>query len=446
MSKLELYQIVSGLTYFNRMCVGSTHDTNCNFEASMDENLFDANIMTPFASYLKKAFRENQFSSCMECHLNISLAPGIETEMTLYGAPEETTPSNAQQNESDPSPGVPITFDVVQCSDVITKAIPVDSAKKSKKSRRVSQRSRRETESDSSSDESLDLPSSDGSSTDEDTSAGSAPAPHCGSGIPKTAYELQREERLKQNNELLKELGLDGNSVNALLPTKKNQARSNRQGKDGPAGPTRRSSRISSSGTTNHTITTDATGDASHVSSAVANQPDDSPLHPSTALSTATPPLIDLSQDEDTASLNTTGDRKDEQPYPTPKGGKKHSSSTIRQAGVEILVPLGVRSTDHEEFLEERQRMLEETDLTTSRPLTLLPPGGLDGDLFPVFDIQDIKTPELQSQAEWISEAELLLCDTFKSSGTFAKLAVQYWLKIEEKLGYPGSVSLSSAH
>lgn len=380
--------------------------------------------------------------------------------MTLYQTPDDMTSSDIQHDETHANPDVPETIDVIECSETILNPVPVSNANTSRRTRRVSQDSTREKESDSSSDEreeSPDLPSSDGPSIDEDSnnsniSACSAPALRRGSGIPKTAYELEREERLKRNNELLKELGLDGNSVNELLPTKKNQARSIRQGRDVPAGPTRRSSRTSS-----HTISVDDPGDNLYVSSSVANQPSDSPLHSTSALSTTTPPSIDLSQDEVTISQSATSVREgheqsrtetsdDGQPHPTSKEGKKNSSSFIRQAGVEILVPLGVRSTDHEQFLEERQRMLEETDLPNPRSLALLPPGGLDGDLFPVFDLQDIKTAELRSQAEWISEAELLLCDTFKSSGIFAKLAVRYWLKIEEKLGYPGSVSLYSSH
>lgn len=388
--------------------------------------------------------------------------------MTLYHAPEDNMSSDIQQDESHPTPGATETFDVIECSDATRAPVPASNVKKSNRSRRVSKDSSREIESDSSSDErdeTPELPSSDGPSIDEDSnnstnSVGSVPVPRRGSGIPKTAYELQREERLKRNNELLKELGLDGNSVNELFLTKKNEARSNRQEKEGPAGPTRRSSRISSSVTASHATSIDDPGDNLNVSSSVANHPNDSPLHLTSALSPVTP-SVDLSHGEDTAFLNAAGDSEVQEQSRTetgqdgssvgqahcpPKEGKKNPSSTIRQAGVEILVPLGVRSTDHEQFLEERQRMLEETDLTTSRPLALLPPGGLDGDLFPVFDLQDIKSPELRSQAEWISEAELLLCDTFKSSGTFPKLAVRYWLKIEEKLGYPGSVSLSSVH
>lgn len=392
-------------------------------------------------------------------------AQDIAEQMSLKSSIDDAPAHSTQTDEhgaSEQSEG-PTAMEVVDCTAMGTKRSRKNSliasacssgAAISKGPRRKAKASRVDAEDDISSDESdraLYPSSSDESSDDEniiDKPVRSA---------RKTPYELERDANLRRNAQILKDLGLD--SVSSLLPSKKS-LRPSRQHVEGPAIPTRRSARISSIGADSSTSAINLMDDhLSALSSRASIEPEaiSQSVGPQTA--TESIPVNDYPQADKPASahaseadlltkgqdLPVTDSALDEipecqsQPASHPEERINESSASLRQPGVEIMVPLGVRTTVFEAYLEERQRLLEDPGYTTCAPAELLPPGGIDDNLFQVFHLEEVKAPELRPKAEWICKAEELLCKTF--SGKFAKLAVRYWIQIEEKLGYPGSVS-----
>lgn len=393
-------------------------------------------------------------------------AQDIAEQMSLKSAIDDAPAHSTQTDEhgaSEQSEG-PTAMEVVDCTAMGTKRSRNNSLIASTRSsgtaiskgpRRKAKASRVDAEDDISSDESdraLYLSSSDKSSDDEniiiDKPVRSA---------RKTPYELERDANLRRNAQILKDLGLD--SVSSLLPSKK-LSRPSRQHAEGPAIPTRRSARISSIGadsstsainlTDNHlsALSPRASIEPEAISQSVGPQTANESILGNDSPQADKPTSAHASEAEfltKAQDLPVTDSALDEipecqsQPVSRPEERINESSASLRQPGVEIMVPLGVRTTVFEAYLEERQRSLEDPGHSTCAPAELLPPGGIDDKLFQVFHLEEVKAPELRPKAEWICKAEELLCKTF--SGKFAKLAVRYWIQIEEKLGYPGSVS-----
>lgn len=448
-----------GLTSYVRRNIGTTLDTKDTFESLVGTE-FEAHVLGPLAEFLVKAFR----TSCVlfdEGILNSQFtyeAQDIAEQMSLKSALDDVIVHHTQGDEhgaSEQSEG-PTAMEVVDCTAVnanlrqnnsLTASARSSGAIKSKGTRQKGKASKADVEDDISSeesDESLNLSSSEESS-DDDNSISSKPV----HSATKTPYELEREANIRRNAQILKDLGLD--SVSSLLPSK-NSARPSRYNVEGPAKPTRRSARILNTEVNSSTSTLNVSADiisaslsgpstepqvdfqaasdsVPHDDSLPANNPASAPANEGAAFLTKGQglPVADPALDEAHGCQSQ------------PEELNKDCSVSLRQPGVEIMVPLGVRSSAFEAYLEERQRSLDDPGHFTCTPVELLPPGGIDDKLFQVFHLQDVKPPEFRPRAEWICKAEELLCETF--SGKFAKLAVRYWIQIEEKLEYPGSVS-----
>lgn len=390
----------------------------------------------------------------------LGLAPDIAEQMQLGSV--ETPDVIRQADETTSSISDHGMVELIDCSrsNNITTPAPApapsspSAEKKRRKRTRNAKKPTRNTDVNSDSEEREESPillSSDESSDENGINNSNSDDTNVNSSSRMTQYELERAEKIKQNNELLRSLGLDKASIDATLPTKPKRTRSAQHQEDHPPVPVRRSSRVSKTNCDSHPTA----ADIDDVSASLTSAPD-VPIaigqeSETDAIDTGVPQFSSiqtpLARDEITASTST--DSQDKSDANTTSGETlaerscqprsvlqdSQAIASMRQAGTELELPLGVPSTHYESLLRERQQSLENPDSVTSTSLTPLP---LDGELFCIFDLDSVK-PHLRPAAAWIREAEAFFVDAFK--GTTAKMAVRRWLLLEEKLGYPKTVS-----
>ena len=423
----------------DRTCFGETLNSKEVFD--QHHKGFQSQVMDPFVSYIGKAYRESGISFDIASLTEARIALNIRKQLSLerFSGDADAMVNDAEDQSSEPI--------VIDCS--VDPSLKGASEKKAastlnlrlrnRKSKTAKGRDDASDDDDDSGEFDDDDDDDDDDNDDDDDEAQTTATSKENSGrskIPKTPYELEREKTIARNQALLEELGI-GAAVAAVTHTRKKSTKTVKPA--GQVAPTRRSARISSS----HLDEQDDTIDVPHPPS--PREPDSSGDNEGSRSASAdvggpsAVASIDVPQPPSPGEPDSSGDNEGNRSA-SPDVGRPIAVASQQHDIVELTLPLGVSSNVYEEQLAVRQRLLSEPEPSEALTLQPLPHGGVDTELFPLFDLNEVD-PAARIPAGWIVEAEKFLCGSL--AGYYAKHAIRHWLTIEEKLCFPTNVSLS---